>query len=181
MRQSAELVLKSKSWWEHAVQWKLNRAGNTFVICPANSVLSFYSIAIRNKLPCRESRQWCAAGLGDMVKFITKWDKWRFPSHGGQCAVHRHSVSMFCGSCFYLPKRVRIYSNRTFVCLYGAHYSWVILEIPEFMACTGEIIFHKISGLASLQTFGATHIAHIPLPAQLPNTDHLVFLNYPCP
>lgn len=74
-----------------------------------------------------------------------------------------------------------LYSNQTFVCLYGAHCSWVILEIPEFMACVGEIIFHTISGPASLQTFRATQIAHIPLPAKLPNTNQVVFLNNPGP
>lgn len=147
VRQRTELVLKSKSWWEHVVCWKLNRASNT-VICFANFIRSFYSIAVRNKLACRESRQWCAADLGGMVKFIMELHKSRFPSHGGQCAVHRHSISMFCGSCFYLPKRMCLYSNRTFVCLYGAHRSWVILEIPEFMACAREIIFHMISGPA---------------------------------
>lgn len=47
--------------------------------------------------------------------------------------------------------------------------SWVILEILEFIAYAGEMIFQMGSGPTSLQTFRATHIAYTLQPSGLCN------------
>lgn len=109
---------------------------------------------------CTESRQRCEACLDGTVKLLSHANKdFRHKKVNFQHKDTMWAVTRSCGSCFiFINERVSTVTVHLFACMELIN-SWVILEILEFMAYAGEIIFQIISGPTFLQTFRATHAA----------------------